>query len=159
MSIIYKNITGNTEVTLLDLRYENVEFESEELESGETEISTSYGFNNLSSNYETLTTGTPIESFTSIKSINLCNVNNSDSVDVDLYYFTTIIAAKPKNDYTKPIESESLIYFYLLKNVTIPKGVTLKLNKEDDLFFNSSVYELKIKLSASDSTVDVIINK
>jgi len=152
MSIIYKNITGNTEVTLLDLRFENIEFESEELESGRTERSVSYGFNNVSSSYK-------IDSFTNIKSINLCNVNNSDSVDVDLYYFTTIIGPNPKNDYTDPIESESLIYFYLLKNVTIPKGVTLKLNKEDDIFFNSGVYELKIKLSASDSTVDVIINK
>ena len=59
------------------------------------------------------------------------------------------------NNYDAPVTTP--ITYYFLKNVKIPIGTTLKLNEEDIVMFNSKEYALYIKLSASDSTVDVII--
>ena len=47
--------------------------------------------------------------------------------------------------------------YYILKGVTIPLGVSLKL-EEEDVMFKISEYELRIKLSAGDSDVDVMID-
>jgi|TARA_R110002096_G_scaffold99406_1_gene220235 hypothetical protein len=129
MSLIYKNIIGSTAVTLID----------------------SYTDGNDSQE---------------IASISLCNVHATDSVDVDLYYSYTIYSHQRDTDWntTPAIEvtedddgstTESIFNYYIIKNVTIPKAVTLNL---DNLSFNNNLYLLVIKLSAADSAVDVIID-
>ena len=129
MSLIYKNIIGSTAVTLID----------------------SYTDGNDSQE---------------IASISLCNTHATDSVDVDLYYSYTIYSQQIATDWntTPTIEVtedddgnmiESIFNYYVIKNVTIPKAVTLNL---DNLSFNNNLYLLVIKLSAADSAVDVIID-
>ena len=125
MSLIYKNITGNTAVTLID----------------------SYTDGDISQK---------------IDSINICNIHNTDSVDVDLYYSYTIYNPQIATDWntTPTIEVdgngvESIFNYYVIKNVTIPKSVTLNL---DNLSFNNNLYLLVIKLSAADSAVDIVID-
>lgn len=140
MSLIYKNITGNTAVTLLDLKSENIGLDGSELEAGY-----------ISSSFTTIPTTSK-----EIKSIILCNVHGTDSVDVDLYYYNVNYTPTVPTNWNDP--TETVTTYYIFKNTTIPKGVTLKLNEEDDITFDSSIYILKIKLSAADSSVDVIIN-
>ena len=125
MSLIYKNITGNTAVTLID----------------------SYTDGDISQKLD---------------SINLCNVHDTDSVTVDLYYSYTIYASQLSTDWnTTPVIAvdtngvQGIFIYYLIKNVIIPKGTTLNL---DDISFNNKIYLLAIKLNASDSAVDVIID-
>lgn len=90
-----------------------------------------------------------------IKSISLCNTHGTDSVGIDLYYYKETVVSSVLNNYDAPVTTP--ITYYFLKNVKIPIGTTLKLNEEDIAMFNSKEYALYIKLSASDSTVDVII--
>ena len=129
MSLIYKNITGSTEVILID---------------SYTDGNTSQKLDNVS----------------------LCNVHAADSVNVDLYYCYTIYQKQLNTDWntTPPIEStenddgsitESIFIYYVIKNVTIPKGTTLNL---DTLSFDNTLYQLKIKLNNSDSAVDLVID-
>jgi hypothetical protein len=125
MSLIYKNITGSTAVTLID----------------------SYTDGDVSQKLD---------------SINLCNVHDTDSVTVDLYYSYTIYASQLSTDWnTTPVIAvdtngvQGIFIYYLIKNVIIPKGTTLNL---DDISFNNKIYLLAIKLNASDSAVDVIID-
>jgi len=129
MSLIYKNITGSTEVILID---------------SYTNGSTSQKLDNVS----------------------LCNVHATDSVNVDLYYCYIIYEPKKSTDWNPvpPIQSidnddgsitESIFIYYVIKNVTIPKGTTLNL---DTLSFDNTLYQLKIKLNNSDSAVDVVID-
>tara|TARA_R110000744_G_scaffold207271_1_gene325929 strand:+ start:505 stop:948 length:444 start_codon:yes stop_codon:yes gene_type:complete len=98
-----------------------------------------------------------------IKSLSLCNVHASDSVSVDLYSRITIVnqsndvsEGEHNPDNTLDVIDDTSISYYLLKNVVIPKGVTLKLT-EEDVCHDSTYYDLYLKLSASDSAVDVVI--
>lgn len=91
-----------------------------------------------------------------VKSLSLCNVHATDSVDVDLYYYKTEDNTAEPNNWDDPGVTE--YKYYLIKNNTILKGTTLQLNDEYDITFNNSQYSLYIKLSASDSAVDAIIN-
>tara|TARA_R110000782_G_scaffold176268_2_gene267332 strand:+ start:267 stop:743 length:477 start_codon:yes stop_codon:yes gene_type:complete len=129
MSLIYKNITGSTEVILID---------------SYTNGSTSQKLDNVS----------------------LCNVHATDSVNVDLYYCYTIYQQQLSTDWNavpaiEVIENddgtttESIFIYYVIKNVTIPKGTTLNL---DTLSFDNNLYQLKIKLNNSDSAVDLVID-
>tara|TARA_R110001606_G_C15307019_1_gene643206 strand:- start:19 stop:483 length:465 start_codon:yes stop_codon:yes gene_type:complete len=125
MSLIYKNITGSTEVILID---------------SYTNGSTSQKLDNVS----------------------LCNVHATDSVNVDLYYCYTIYEPQSSTDWnavppiqTNPDGTEEIYIYYVLKNVTIPKGTTLNL---DTLSFDNTLYQLKIKLNNADSAVDVVID-
>ena len=88
--------------------------------------------------------------------LNLCNTHTTDSVSIDLYYYKKTVVSSIPNNYDDPVVTN--ITYYLLKNVIIPIGTTLKLNEEDIMTLNSKEYALYLKLSASDSTVDVIIN-
>ena len=91
-----------------------------------------------------------------IASISLCNTHATDSVDVDLYYHLLEPVYYEPNNWD---ELENIIYkYHILKNVTIPKGVSIMLSDEYHFKLVSGEYKLYIKLSASDSTVDVIIN-
>ena len=125
MSLIYKNITGSTAVTLID----------------------SYTDGDISQKLD---------------SINLCNVHDTDSVTVDLYYSYTIYAPQLSTNWnTTPVIAvdnngvQGIFIYHLIKNVIIPKGTTLNL---DDISFNNKIYLLAITLNASDSAVDVIID-
>ena len=48
--------------------------------------------------------------------------------------------------------------YYIIKNVTIPEGVSLMLN-EEEIKYDMSKYRLYIQLSAATSTVDLKISK
>tara|TARA_R110001583_G_scaffold165600_1_gene318337 strand:+ start:1884 stop:2282 length:399 start_codon:yes stop_codon:yes gene_type:complete len=131
MSLIYKNIIGSTAVALID-SYIN-ENDSQE-----------------------------------ITSISLCNTHVTDSVDVDLYYHLSEPDEPRFSDDTGNTSEEfnswdpvdDIIYkYHILKSVTIPKGVSVILSDEYHFKLVSGEYQLYIKLNASDSTVDVIINK
>lgn len=74
-----------------------------------------------------------------IKTISLCNIHATDEVIVALYIYDSTLGT-----------------YYILKNVTIPNGATLILDKNDFSYLNAD-YELKIKLNASESALDVII--
>ena len=80
-----------------------------------------------------------------IESVALTNVHASDSVTVNLYKET-------KNN-----------KIYIVKNLVIPYGVTLLLDSDHVKFFTGRSVSLGaglyIKLSASDSAVDVIIKR
>jgi len=125
MSLIYKNITGSTAVTLID----------------------SYTDGSISQKLD---------------NISLCNVHATDVVSIDLYYCYIIYQPQLSTDWnTTPIVAvdgagvEGIFEYYIIKNVTIPKGATLNL---DNLSFNNVLYGLKIKLNNSTSAVDVIID-
>tara|TARA_Y100001973_G_C5154818_1_gene310123 strand:- start:39 stop:347 length:309 start_codon:yes stop_codon:yes gene_type:complete len=76
-----------------------------------------------------------------IKSINLANIHDSTSVNVDLW----IVNCSTSH--------------YIIKNVTIPAGVTLFLDtREINIDTSPGNDTLRIKLSAA-VDVDVIINK
>ena len=91
----------------------------------------------------------------------LCNVHATDSVKVDLYLYKTEADLETENrSYVGQEGNWNALAtvektYYILKNVEIPFGVTLLLN-EEVLSHNSNKYELYIKLSASDSAVDII---
>ncbi len=110
-------------------------------------------------------TATEISSYkTDYNTISLCNVHASDGVNVDIYlyreegYRTYSYDENGRRDdgsYNDPTITTSI--YYILKNVNIPNGVTLFLDK-DILSFDTKKYRLYIKLSASDSAVDLISN-
>ena len=52
------------------------------------------------------------------------------------------------------LEDASDVDFYIIKNVTIPKGVTLVLT--DNISFNSSIYDLRLTTTGS-ANCDIII--
>ena len=127
MSLLYKNITGNTATDL-----------------------------DISTSTEAVYT-----------SINICNTHDTDAVTFDLY-----ITANVKSDsrftvgstaYTDDVPSnnwdpitEITYTYYLVKNISIPMGVTLALDKSI-VSFNNNKYALYVKLNASDSQVSIII--
>ena len=52
---------------------------------------------------------------------------------------------------------EGIIYkYYIIKNVEIPSGVSLVLEK-NELAYDTSKYDLYIVLDATDSTADIIL--
>lgn len=125
MSHLYRNITGNTATDLIVDKEETVSYEY----------------------------------------IRMCNVHASDTVDVDLYIYQKQytdnrrfrgeeldIQVGDNGDWDALLYNEKI--YYIIKNVTIPKGTSLVLNK-DDFTFDNRFYKLYIKLSAGDSAVDV----
>jgi len=94
--------------------------------------------------------------------------NGDDIIDetesrVQNYYRNEITPAQNTNDYTQTSAAQysqsatSIVEtYYYIKNLVIPKGVTLKYDYSD-LEFNRDKYILKIKLNNSDSAVDIII--
>lgn len=90
-----------------------------------------------------------------VKSMSICNTHATDSVDVDLYYYRTEEIEEPENSWNEPVLTS--YSYHLLKNYTLLKGNTLLLNDYYDIVFDNTKYSFLIKLSAADSTVDVII--
>ena len=75
-----------------------------------------------------------------MSSISLCNRHASDAVVVDLYI--------------SDIGGDDT--YYILKNNSIAFGARLLLEKKE-ISFSNKILQLKIKLNASDSLLDVII--
>ena len=92
-------------------------------------------------------------------SMNICNVHATDSVSIDLYLYRTYGDAI--GGYEKDTETKTQETYYLINSLTIPNTVTLQLKDSDLLIDYETIlplYDLRIKLSASDSAVDIIIN-
>ena len=138
MSYKYKTISGSSEATLL---YRNKNFANKPF----------------------------------IASILLCNTHATDSVSVDLYVVTTDVPPKD-TDYYIESEEDLELYgnppdesgdvtdrtitetsYYIIKGLVIPVNASLLLEKED-IMLKRADYELRIKLSAGDSDVDVSID-
>ena len=98
-----------------------------------------------------------------INCLRLCNIHASDTVVLDLYI--TYTERDKSSDNRKYIGDkgnwDSLTKitktYYILKNVSMPKGTTLVLDNKD-LNFDVKRYDLYIKLDQSDSAVDVIVD-
>lgn len=78
-----------------------------------------------------------------LSSISLANIHSTDHVIIDVY-----------------IEKKLTGKFYLIKNYTLLHGSTLVLDHNTVSSFSSAVgqFGLYVKLNASDSAVDIIIN-
>ena len=116
-----------------------------------------------------------------IKSIILANIHASDSVNVDLYLYRSegtgqyidlygesrggVPVEEVVNTYQDTINTgpqdwnvtETTYTYYIIKGVNIPVNTTLVL-EEEELVFDNIHYSMYIKLSASDSAVDIIVN-
>tara|TARA_R100000951_G_scaffold12825_3_gene10263 strand:- start:11953 stop:12399 length:447 start_codon:yes stop_codon:yes gene_type:complete len=145
MEYIYLNITNSAEVVIYD----------------KLPVSTAP----ITSDYEGASSAyvKSSSSYAAIQSLALCNIHASDSVTIDLYArFTQINQSNDVNrgqyneDNTLDVIDDTVIDYYLLKNVVIPKGVTLKLT-EEEMCYDNKYYDLYLKLSAADSAVDVAI--
>ena len=75
-----------------------------------------------------------------IKSMSLANIHTTDAASVDVFL------ANPTDNY------------YIIKNVVVPFATTLVLDA-DEVDYDTSVYNLYVKLGAAGSTVDVIIKQ
>ena len=103
-----------------------------------------------------------------LKVLNIVNTKDSGSIKVDLYINYSDISeglerANESRDYLpdhggimlEPVEG--IIYkYYIIKNVEIPSGVSLVLEK-NELAYDTSKYDLYIVLDATDSTADIIL--
>jgi alpha-D-ribose 1-methylphosphonate 5-phosphate C-P lyase len=113
MSLIYTNISGNTENTLIK-----------------------------------------VGSVETLHSISFCNKHTTNTVSIDVYFWkSTLPNGYDSTNYNDQTVIES---YYLLKNMTMPKGTTLILNAEDLAFYDQYNYSFAVKLSDADSDVDVI---
>jgi hypothetical protein len=127
MNILYKNIIGNKQVSF----YTNV--------------------NPLNT----------LNEITVLDKLSLCNVHVSDKVLVDLYLTRTEISTKESRTYVgedqnfNPLKTTK-VKFYIIKNLCIPVGSTLILEKED-ILIDYNNYDFYIKLNNEDSSVDLLI--
>tara|TARA_R110002012_G_scaffold205347_6_gene375220 strand:- start:58 stop:492 length:435 start_codon:yes stop_codon:yes gene_type:complete len=142
--IVYKKITGNTAKVLIDLN--------------ETTTSGSGGKDYHADS----------KFFSTLKAISFCNLHDTDSAYLDLYYSAYSYALAEENNHdgvlvpaihpTNRFIVTSTDY-YIVKNLDIQKGDTFFLEKEDLIDFDNTRYSLSMKLNAADSAVDVIIDK
>jgi hypothetical protein len=99
----------------------------------------------------------------SVNCLKLCNIHASDAVVLDLYI--TYTERDKSSDNRQNIGDNGnwdalttiTNTYYILKNISIPKGVTLVLDNKE-LSFDVKRYDLYIKLDQSDSTVDIIVD-
>tara|TARA_R110000824_G_scaffold369793_1_gene559311 strand:+ start:1958 stop:2416 length:459 start_codon:yes stop_codon:yes gene_type:complete len=149
MDYTYINITGATARL--------IQGKSNRSTIGSSEVGSRNSFreNNYTSDYNTKV---PL-----MKGMSLCNIHSTDSVNVDLYAYLVEInqsnnpsRGQVDEHNTLDVVADTYLTYYLLKNLTIPKGVTLNLD-ENELCYDKKYYDLYIKLNASDSAVDVTI--
>tara|TARA_R110002012_G_scaffold295194_2_gene491620 strand:+ start:1122 stop:1523 length:402 start_codon:yes stop_codon:yes gene_type:complete len=97
-----------------------------------------------------------------LTSINLANTHETDIAYVDLYITRTYDSTSEErlfvgdNNNWNALETTTETY-YIINSLAIPSRVSVLLEK-DELKFDYTLYDLYIKLDASDSAVDVIIN-
>ena len=77
-------------------------------------------------------------STTGVSSLNISNIHDTDSVNVDLYL------------------SDDSDRYYIFKNLNMPAGSSLFF-EGNEISFGRDFYSLYIKLGAAGSTVDVLI--
>ena len=75
---------------------------------------------------------------TSVNSLHISNIHSTDSVGIDLYL------------------SDDDDSYYIFKNLNIPNGTAVFLEGKE-IIFPKDFKSLYIKLSASDSVVDILI--
>ena len=101
------------------------------------------------------------------KSLSICNMHAADSAAISLYITRTADGGESSSGDTRTIVGQdgnwdplptTQFDYYILKNMVIPKGVTLNLDS-NDLSFDNTLYNLYIQSSAVDSTLDVILYK
>lgn len=108
----------------------------------------------------TTTTGEPLIDKTDlsgsfISSIVLCNTDNTNACIIDLYLYRKYGNFMPDSGHDYDNEIRTQESYYLFKNLTIPKGVTLHLESSDICIDYSNVkHSLYIK---TDNTLDVTI--
>ena len=94
-----------------------------------------------------------------IEAMNMSNIHVEDQVRIDLYLYNTSNSTPPDAYNNWNIVTTTNTY-YLIKNLILSYGSTVMLEKEDLLIdYKSPAYDLYIKLHASDSAVDIIINQ
>ena len=138
----------------MSYRYLNITGDSEKIIIGRTRSTTTEMSHTSSSSREDLSS---LRYFNNIESISLANVHDTDSVGVDLYL--TIVAGERhylgKDGNWNALDADEEV-FYFFKGLVIPNKVSLLIPKSD-INYDSKNYKLAIKLSASDSAVDMII--
>ena len=136
MSTIYKNITGSTAQELYSIN---------NLTDGPT-VGSQYSPTDLKN--------------LRIKTINLANVHATDKVSVDLYLSRTYkTTGRTSSHYDSQNTADSTDTYYIFKGLVLPIGAALQLEGKDlYIDYENIIYDIYIKLSASDSAVDVIIN-
>ena len=115
----------------------------------------SYIYKHISDIYDTTLINVDELNGREVKSMSVCNTHATDSVDIDLFYYRSETHTAEANTWDDP--GETTYTYYLVKTYTILKGTTLQLNDGYDIVFDNSKYDFRIRLSAVDSTVDVII--
>jgi len=126
MNILYKNIIGNAPLELYSLK---------------TSFINGYNF------------------FCTLDRISLCNVHLTDAAVINLYIFRTLYEDILEADAIDGQTTKTAIgteKFYMIKNLCIPVGATLILEKED-INIDYVNYQIFIELNAADSKVDVIL--
>ena len=86
----------------------------------------------------------------------LCNTHLTDSVDISIYFRD--ITVEPGPSYNVDSDENSVktpVLYYMIRNVNIPVGATLVLDKT---YFLNLKYKMYVQLSAAGSTVSVILN-
>ena len=138
----------------MSYKYLNITGDSERIIIGRTRPTVDGRSNTSSSSRED---SSLLRSFNNIESISLANVHDTDSVGVDLY--VTIVAGERhylgKGGNWNALDADEEV-FYFFKGLVIPNKVSLLIPKSD-INYDSKKYRLAIKLSASDSAVDMII--
>ena len=114
--------------------------------------------------YKNITGNTEIELLPSsqlnnkmIRKIHMTNIHATDEVKVSLYLKKSNVVDVPtvNNDWTPTTTDET---YYILSSLTLPVGGAFVLDQEDILInYKNPRYSLYIKLSVSDSALDVII--
>ena len=138
----------------MSYKYLNITGDSERIIIGRTRPTVDGRSNTSSSSRED---SSLLRSFNNNESISLANVHDTDSVGVDLY--VTIVAGERhylgKGGNWNALDADEEV-FYFFKGLVIPNKVSLLIPKSD-INYDSKKYRLAIKLSASDSAVDMII--
>jgi hypothetical protein len=131
MNILYKNIIGNSPVEIFQLYSKDITFPKKAVV------------------------------YCTIDKISLCNVHATNKAVVNLYVTRTYISENENRTYVGQNGNYNALEtttdtFYILKNLCIPVGATLILDKEDfNITYNN--YNLFINLNDPTSTVDVIL--
>ena len=166
MSIVYQKISGNAE-TLIDFHANAAD---QSIKDNVNSYDYTYGGSNFDDesqiqNIQNVDVSLKRNTFYN-RQYCFVNIHATDSVTVDFYikyvsdYGTTreTLTTEESTDYTESPEP-TLTSIYYLKNVVIPNGATLKVEKGDIVYptyFQNEYVYLYIKLNASDSAVDLI---
>lgn len=116
-----------------------------------------YTYKNITGNTAAILLNVNTLSNRPIKEMTVCNIHASENVNLDLYLSKTTITDLPDSNNWTPMEKTNK--YFIVKDLLVSHGTTVKFEKDDFLIdYKFTEYDLYIKLSESDSAVDVIIN-